>query len=270
MLIVDFQLLSLTYWGIDFLDLNHQIRLEWIDLVLRIVALLSHGDVRYHAVRVRWLPRKGCPIVQLTSHSMPWIQSLWMNLDGSKITMLGILVLANHLFANTFAPYVWMTAHKLFPLHFFRSKVICVCQEKFVPPEPQLCPTVATAHQRQKPWSLRCSAVPKACHQSTTMLSPAIEKYASIVARGGLTNMGTPGWLTVWHLLCTILLYWVECNNGIFAGAMFTVNMYRHGILVIWIGQITVMQSESIPAILDVGGSLAIWFRCTTGLDIWI
>lgn len=52
MLMVDFQLVSLTYWAIDFLDLKHQIRLEWIDLVLRIVALLSDGDVRYRAVRV--------------------------------------------------------------------------------------------------------------------------------------------------------------------------------------------------------------------------
>ena len=150
MLIVDFQLLSLTYWGIDFLDLNHQIRLEWIDLVLRIVALLSHGDVRYHAVRVRWLPRKGCPIVQLTSHSMPWIQSLWMNLDGSKITMLGILVLANHLCQYICSLCLNDSLQIIPPAFLPIQSHLCVCQEKFIPPEPQLSPKVATASPAAK------------------------------------------------------------------------------------------------------------------------
>lgn len=57
----------------------------------------------------------------------------------------------------------------------------------------------------------------------------------------------------------TYVPYSVECNNGIFVGAiMFTVNMYRHGILVMRIGRIIVMQSESIPAILDVGRSFVL------------
>ena len=49
----------------------------------------------------------------------------------------------------------------------------------------------------------------KACHQSTTMLSPAIEKYASLVARGGgptrfMAGISTSIWIHMagtWHCL---------------------------------------------------------------------
>lgn len=193
----------------------------------------------------------------ITSTACHGFNSLWMNLDGSEITMLGILVLANHL-----------CQYNLLPMKEWQPTTYSPCISSD-PPEPQLCPTLATT--------------PPAAKTPGRGDVPLCRRHVIKVPRcwaPPLKNM-----LPLWHVEAwktwehqddwrygrIYVPYGVECNNGIFAAPfMFTVNMYRRGILVIRIGQIIVMQSESIPAILDVGGSLAIWFRCTTGLDIWM
>lgn len=110
-------------------------------------ALLSHGDVigtwssESPLITSKRMPNSTTHITSTACHGFSHFGWIWMDL---KLQWLGILVLANHLCQCICSLWRNYSLQLIPPAFLPIQSHVCACQEKFIPPEPQLCPTVAT------------------------------------------------------------------------------------------------------------------------------